>query len=299
MNQLTAGEYGFLLLTSRLGNPDRKPLTPAQLRDLTTRVECHPGREPDRPVQARDFLSMGYEPRMAQHLADLLQEDALLQWYLNWAEKENAVPITRATEGYPLLMRKRLGNDSPGCLWARGDRKLLEKPTIALVGCRDLREENRRFAEEVGYQAAKQGLVLVSGNARGADKTAQNACLAAGGQVISVVADSLLDHTPRENLLYLSENSFDESFSSQRALRRNRVIHSLGRMVFVAQSNLEKGGTWDGTVNNLRKGYSNVACFRDGSEASARLEARGAFLVDAEDLRDLENLAQPEANFLL
>ena len=31
---MTGAEYGFLLLTSQLGNPDRKPLTVAQFREL-------------------------------------------------------------------------------------------------------------------------------------------------------------------------------------------------------------------------------------------------------------------------
>ena len=38
--------YGFLLLCSHLGNPDRKPLTTAQLRLLARRVmDCGPFSE--------------------------------------------------------------------------------------------------------------------------------------------------------------------------------------------------------------------------------------------------------------
>ena len=36
---MTGAEYGFLLLTSKLGNLDRKPLTVAQLRALFARSE--------------------------------------------------------------------------------------------------------------------------------------------------------------------------------------------------------------------------------------------------------------------
>ena len=87
---------------------------------------------------------------------------------------------------------------------------------VALVGSRELREENWKFAAEVGRQAALQGYVLVSGNARGADRTAQEACLAAGGKVICVVADDLWKQPLRENILYLSEDDFEEGFSAQR-----------------------------------------------------------------------------------
>ena len=105
------------------------------------------------------------------------------------------------------------------------------------------------------HRAAEEGLTLVSGNARGADRTAQEACLAAGGRVISIVADELSKQARRRNLLYLSEDDFDGAFSTQRALSRNRCIHALGRMVFVAQSDFGHGGTWDGTVKNLRFGW--------------------------------------------
>ena len=149
-------------------------------------------------------------------------------------------------------------------------------------------------AEEVGRQAALQGYTLVSGNARGADRTAQAACLKAGGKVISIVADELEKHRKKENVLYLSEDGFSEPFSSQRALSRNRCIHALGRMVFVAQSNWQKGGTWDGTAKNLHFGWSPVACYRDGSEASLQLEQMGAYLVDLQDLRDMGDLKTPD-----
>ena len=112
------------------------------------------------------------------------------------------MPITRVSDGYPLLLRKRLGLDSPGSLWIKGDASLLSQPAVSLVGSRDLNEPNREFAREVGRQAALQGYVLISGNARGADRTAQESCLNAGGRVISVVADELNKHPERENLIY-------------------------------------------------------------------------------------------------
>lgn len=291
---MNALERGFLLLTSHLGNPDRKPMTVPQLRTLADRIRQMPKPMEDRDLQRQDLLALGYNREMAERIYCLLQEEDALDHYLHRANRVGCIPVTRVSDGYPLILRQRLGLDSPGCLWVRGDKNLLTNPAIALVGSRDLQEPNRAFAQEVGHQAAQQGLVLVSGNARGADKTAQNACLEAGGQVISVIADSLCDHKATANVLYLSESSFDEPFSSQRAISRNRVIHALGRMVFVAQSSLGKGGTWDGTVKNLRNGWSPVACFRDGSEASIRLEQMGAYLIGKEDVGDFGTLQDKE-----
>lgn len=295
---MTGAEYGFLLLTSQLGNPDRKPLTVAQFRELFLRSERLERTEETRNVTAADLVTMGYGPQMAEHIVELLGEEMFLQHYLQRAKKSGCVPITRATESYPVALRNRLGLDSPGVLWAKGDLTLLSEPAIALVGSRALRSANREFAKEVGLQAAKQGITLVSGNARGADKTAQDACLEAGGKVISVVADSLEEHSEKENVLYLSEDVFDGEFSAQRALSRNRVIHCLGIKTFVAQSNLEKGGTWDGTAKNLQKNWSSVFCFDDGSRAAEELNHLGAKLIGLWDLADFSKL-QPDAQSFL
>ena len=295
---MTGAERGFLLLSSHLGNPERKPLTTAQLRTLADRMRSAPRLAEERELMVSDLTALGYRSDMARRILALLNEEDLLDHYLTRGARQGCVPITRVSREYPVILRQRLGLDSPGCLWAKGDVSILNTPAISLVGSRDLREDNRKFAEAVGYEAAIQGLTLVSGNARGADKTAQEACLSAGGRVVSIVADSLASHKERHNVLYVSEDDFEAEFSAQRALSRNRCIHALGRMVFVAQSRAQQGGTWDGTVKNLRFGWSPVACFRDGSEASRQLEEMGAYLIGKEDLKDFGTLPESDGNFL-
>jgi len=286
-------ERGFLLLCSHLGDPARPVLTTAQLRTLELRVQSAPWpEEEDRQLREEDLFTLGYGGDMAQRIVGLLKEEDRLDGYLRRGERQGCVPITRVSSGYPVLLRQRLGLDSPGCLWAKGDLSLLHTPAISLVGSRDLRVENGRFAERVGYEAAMQGLTLVSGNARGADRAAQDACLSAGGRVISIVADELTRHSPRRNQLLLSEEDYGEGFSAQRALSRNRCIHTLGWMVLVAQARPYRGGTWDGTVKNLRHGWSPVACFRDGSESSVLLSRMGAYLVGMDDLDNLDGLTK-------
>jgi len=295
---LNSREKGFLLLTCQLGDADRRPLTPPQLRTLAQRVSIQERPVQDRELQEEDLLAMGYHRVMAQRILRLLADEELLDHMIHLASRTDCVPISRVNPAYPLILRHRLGLESPGCLWVKGDLSILETPTVSLVGSRDLREVNQEFAWEVGRQAAIQGLTLVSGNARGADRAGQEACLAAGGKVISFVADDLSSHPVRKNLLYISEDGFNEPFSTQRALSRNRCIHAMGRLVFVAQCDLGKGGTWDGTVKNLRHGWSPVACFRDGSPASLELEQMGAFLVGKEEIRNFGSLQEAELNFL-
>jgi len=295
---LTGAERGYLLLTSHLGNPNRPVLTTAQFRTLADRVNHAEVLLEDRELKRQDLMALGYGRDMANRILTLLEEEDLLYHYITRGWKLDCIPITRITPNYPGILRQRLGLDSPGTLWAKGDVSLLHTPAVALVGSRELRQENQSFAEAVGIQAARQGLTLVSGNARGADRTAQEACLMAGGSVISIVADELWKHPSRNRMLFLSEEDYDSPFTAQRALRRNRCIHCLGRMVFVAQSDWQKGGTWDGTARNLQFGWSPVACFRDGSQASRELEQLGAYLIGVEELQDFGNLTETEPTFL-
>lgn len=283
-------ERGFLLLTSSLGDPERKPLTASQFRTLASRAVQMEKPEQSRELTEEDVVSLGYDQQTAFRIISLLAGKNALSRYLRRGQQRDCIPISRISDGYPEEVRQRLGLDAPGCLWAKGDISLLSNQKISLVGSRELAEPNRIFAERVGREAAWQGITLVSGNARGADRTAQDACLSAGGSVICVVADELEKYPLRNNVLYLSEDSFDLPFSSQRALSRNRVIHTLGCLTFVAQSNVGTGGTWDGTVRNLRNGWSPVFCLDDGSTAMTDLQSMGATLITPEQLMDLSKL---------
>ncbi len=294
---MNAKERGFLLLTSALGDPQRKPLTVAQFRTLAMRV-----RQMERPRQSReltegDIISLGYDRYMAQRIVQLLQYDGL-DYYLRRGEMQDCCSISRVSDAYPAAVRQRLGLDAPGCLWAKGDVTLLRTKMLSLVGSRELSAPNAEFAKATGKEAARQGITLVSGNARGADKAAQEACLLSGGSVICVVADELQKYPLKRNVLYLSEDSFDLPFTPQRALSRNRVIHALGYLSVIAQCEAGIGGTWDGTVKNLRNGWSPVFCFDDGSRGATELEQLGATLITESDLCDFSALQPDMESFI-
>ncbi|MBR2048422.1 MAG: DNA-protecting protein DprA [Oscillospiraceae bacterium] len=287
---MTGPERGFLLLCSHLGDPERKVLTTAQFRKLSQLVSSAQPVEKDRELTAKDLKALGLREEMALRIVKLLEEEERLDRYLSRAAREDCHVITLFSPHYPRILEDRLGLDAPALLWCKGDPALLAGDCIGLVGSRELEPANASFAHQAGIQAAMQSITLVSGNARGADRAAQEGCLNAGGRVISVVADGLNRHSRRENLLYLSEDSFDLEFSAQRALSRNRLIHSLGFATLVAQSSLKHGGTWDGSVKNLRFGWSPLFCYEDGSESIRMLCQMGAESVDAEALKNLRNL---------
>ena len=295
---MTNREIGFLLLTCRLGDPDRKVLSPAQLRTLTQRALTMEQPPQDRELTKEDLVSIGCNRLLTERVMHLLAQEDILSLYLQDGKLCGCNPVTRISRDYPMQLREVLGDEAPGSLWYKGDLSLLQTPMISLVGSRELRAENLRFAQEAGKQAALQGYTLVSGNAQGADREAQDACLAAGGSVVSIVADSLQQHSAQERVLYISEDGFNLPFTAQRALLRNRLIHSMGQIVLVAQCRLDKGGTWNGTVENLRKNRRAVFCFNDGTAAMKELEQRGASLITLQDLNDLAALKDRYRSFL-
>ena len=294
---MNAKEQGFLLLTGFLGDPQRKPLTLAQFRTLSARVQNLNIDDKNRELTVSDLISIGYDRATAERILLLLSQKELLAHYARKGMDARCLAITRLSQIYPRRLRYFLGTDAPATLWGKGDASLLEKPAVALVGSRDLAPQNALFAYEVGKQAALQGFVLISGNARGADRTAQEAALAHGGNVISIVADELQNCREQKNVLYLSEQGYDLPFSAHRALQRNRIIHALAHKTFVAQCGLYKGGTWSGTKQNLQYGWSPVFCFRDGSKASLELEQMGAALITKEELSDLDGLHPAQIKF--
>lgn len=252
----------------------------------------------DRDMRAEDLIAIGYHRAEAARILQLLSHREQLQWYLQKGSQRDCHPITRLSPAYPYRLRQTLGLDSPSSLWYKGDPVLLEKPAVALVGSRDLKPENQDFAWEVGRQAAQQGFTLISGNARGSDRVAQQSCLDHGGTVISVVADRLEKCPVQHSILFLAEDGFDLDFSAPRALLRNRIIHALAQKVFVAQIRAGKGGTWDGSIRNLRHGWSPVFCYDDNSPGFQELVQMGAVPVTRNSLADISSLKSNSMRFI-
>ena len=284
----------MLLLCADLGD-GQKPLTPAQFRRLRVHVLARPeGEAPtERTLEEADLRALGLEASFARRVTALLDREAALDAYLRVGRELDVSPVTRVSPHYPARLRV-LGQDAPTVLFCRGDSSLLQRPAVALVGSRELTEAGRTFARRVGELAALEGFVLVSGNARGADQTAQEACLAAGGAVISVLPDSLADHDPAgERILFVSEQGWHLPIAPYRALDRNRLIHALGEKTLAAQSRLT-GGTWSGSLENLRRGWSPLFVNEAGGPGCARLIALGANPVRLETLDSLRALTRAQ-----
>ncbi len=293
-------EWGVALLCTVIPGDELMPLTLAQLRTLGARVRAMGA--PDRPLdelRPEDLRRMGYPAPEAERICALLDREERLERYLDGARSKGIYPLTRLSPEYPERLRVLLGMNAPPILFFVGDAGLLAKPAIAVVGARVLHEPGRSFCRSIGALAAKEGQVLVSGNAVGADQTAQDACLGAGGSVICFLADELSRHLPKSDReLMISAGGFDLPFTNARALTRNHFIHAQGRKVFVAQCDSPKGGTWAGTTENLSHGWSEVYACDDGTPAMGELIERGATPVPKTGLHTLEEAVPFQGSFL-
>ncbi len=279
---MRAAERGMLMLCCTLGDHSVKPLTPAEFLQLEKVFQRESADSGEVTVEA--LRGFGIAEENAWRIVRLLDREAQLQAYLSRAERHGIGVMTRLSEDYPPVLLQKLGDHAPMVLFYRGDPALFIARCVSLVGSRRLMPLGEAFAKRVGALCAVEGRTLVSGGAMGADRAAQKACQALEGEVIVFVADSLEEHPEQNGALYVSEEGFDVPFSTPRAHSRNRLIHAMGERVFVAQCSHGKGGTWAGTVENLKKGISPVYCHDDGSEAVRELEQLGAELISYDDM---------------
>lgn len=272
-------------------------LSLAQARELSRRARAAGIGEEDpfRDVTVKDVRRLGYSEYEAGHIVSLLGRERQLDGYLLAAEKADVAVITRLDARFPQRLREQLGARCPAALFCRGDLRLLQRPCISVVGSRHLAQPGAQFAAQAGRLAAREGFTLCSGDAMGADRTAQEACLRGGGSVLIFPATELVYCPVRENVLYAAEGGFEFGFSAQRALSRNRFIHAMGEKTLVAQTSFGKGGTWNGSLDNLQHEYSPLFVFDDGSEGARALCARGATPVQA--LTSLQALTPAQLSF--
>lgn len=279
---MRAVEEGIALLCAQLDDAQAQPLTTAQYIRLCRRVNAQRAvgtAAPQGELTLPALTKLGYSEAEAGQILYLLSRSDRLRAYLSDAERHGIAISTRVSPDYPKRLRAAMGLRCPPLLFLRGNAALLQTRCIALVGSRELAPENRAFAEHIGSLAAHEGYTLVSGNAAGADRAAQLACLRAGGNIICFVADALQNVTspqPSARVLLCSESCFRAAFTPARALSRNHLIHAMGEKSFVAQVRYGKGGSWAGSCENLRYGYSPLFVFDDGSAGAKALMQRGA-----------------------
>lgn len=293
-----------------------------------------------RGTASSDLLSLGEYKRLARHLreiqrqpADLLSPDAaeilrscqpvidesrlqkllgrgflLSQVIERWQARAIWV-VSRADAEYPRRLKARLREDAPAVLYGCGDMALLETGGLAVVGSRHVDDALIDYTMAVGRLAARAGRTLVSGGAKGIDQAAMRGALEGGGKVCGVLADSLEKTTmnrEHRNLLLDGQlvliSPYDPSagFNVGNAMQRNKLIYALADTSLVVSSDLNKGGTWAGAVEQLDKLKFVPVFIRSTGESSAGLDGlrkKGALPwpnpQDVDSFEDVFNVAMP------
>jgi predicted Rossmann fold nucleotide-binding protein DprA/Smf involved in DNA uptake len=285
-NELSANTQAILLLTAPLiaGRSDDSAelLTPGEYKKLA-RLLVEKQRQPE------DLLSLDADSIMkecqtvvdAARLKRLLDRGFLLsQAVEKWRSRAIWV-VSRADATYPRRLKKNLRENAPPLLYGCGDAALLDKGGLAVVGSRNVNDELVEYTERIGRLAAEAGKIIVSGGARGIDQAAMRGSLDSDGKVIGVLADKLesaaMNRDNRNMLMHgqlvlISPYDPAAGFNVGNAMQRNKLIYALADVALVVSSDLNKGGTWAGAVEQLEKYKIAPVYVRSGSKGSG-LEA--------------------------
>src|SRR5207247_5002468 len=172
--------------------------------------------------------------------------------------------LTLLDDNYPHLLKTSLKHDqAPPVLFYAGDLRILERQTIAIIGSRKTGEESLAFTRTVSSYLAEQGANIISGNARGVDRTAYEGATSTEGCTTVVLPHgvrklsgvqwrALLAKIETGKVLLLSQFHTDAQWVVSRAMERNKVVTGLAQIVIVAESNVQ-GGTWAGANGALHQ----------------------------------------------
>jgi predicted Rossmann fold nucleotide-binding protein DprA/Smf involved in DNA uptake len=249
---------------------------------------------------------LGVDPSLADRIPALLERSRALALATEELEHKGFWVLTSESEHYPRRLRERLGDHAPALLHGVGDQALLARDGIGVVGSRDVPPDAIRVARDIARVAVKGSLPVVSGAARGVDQHAMSAALEDAGDVVGVLADSLLraasDRGTREavtdgRVCLVTPYAPTAPFSAGNAMGRNKIIYGLSRAVVVVRSDKDTGGTWAGATEALSKRFATVySWIGDGAgPGNAALVARGARILDADSRLDEILLADPIA----
>ncbi len=143
-------------------------------------------------------------------------------------------------------------------IFYRGDLSVLDRKTIGFSGQRDAGEEALEITRALASEAASKGFTVVSGGARGIDLAAHTAVLDAGGSTAVILPQGLVTwRVPyglaNPNMLAISEDLPWEDWTTESAMRRNRLIVDLSQVFTVPQSGTS-GGSHSTGMFALRQG---------------------------------------------
>ncbi len=145
--------------------------------------------------------------------------------------------------------RLQMIDDAPPLLAVRGNRDVLARPLVAIVGSRNASGAGAKFAERLAHDLGTAGFGIVSGLARGIDAAAHRASAATG--TVAVLAGGHDRIYPAEHEALLEEILVEGAAVSEMPLgweprardfpRRNRLISGLSVGVVIVEAAKRSG----------------------------------------------------------
>lgn len=200
------------------------------------------------------------------------------------------IPIT-STEYSKTLKGNLKTAHSPALLYIKGNKQIMSEKSVAIVGSRNAAEVSLTFADNIANLATKEYKVVVSGFAKGVDKQALDSAIKYKGQSIIVLPQGVMTfgtgyktyykQIVDGDLLVLSTFFPKAPWKAELAMARNPIIYGLASEIYVAESS-EKGGTWSGVIDGLRKNRTIYVRNPEPFEKNANqlLIQKGAIAVD-------------------
>ena len=158
--------------------------------------------------------------------------------------------IYQADKNYPEKLQHIYA--PPAKLYLLGDENILNKPSIAIIGCRQASDYGKKVAFRFAYELAKQGIVVISGLARGIDTCAHLGAVRANGQTIAVLGSGFGHIYPAENKglcreiiqrggAILTEYAPESKPERMNFPARNRLISGLSNGILVVEAKHNSG----------------------------------------------------------
>ena len=119
---------------------------------------------------------------------EIIQNNANLQYVNNFYQNlidMNICVVTFKDSAYPETLKNI--NDFPIVLYTKGNLKLLNTKSLAVVGTRNPTIYGKTVTYDIVKNLAKSGITIVSGMASGIDSISHKACLEVGGNTVAVL----------------------------------------------------------------------------------------------------------------
>ena len=198
--------------------------------------------------------------------------------------------------------------DPPIILYYRGNKKILEKPGVAIIGTRMPTSSGLLAGKYFASEFAKRGYNIISGLAIGCDTTGHQGALEIGGTTTAFLANGL-DWAviyPKENLelakrivtnggLLLSEYPIGQNCGRYSLVARDRLQAGLSYATIVIQTGI-KGGTMhavNATVNAGKPLF--VVEYKDSSVSTHEKVQGNKWLIQEKNAYSLRSDSVNEA----